>query len=129
MIRDDSLAMLRRRVVRSVLAFGACVQLLLLLGLPLLRPMTSAEWVSFFSLASLFLISVGGAVFVSRYPRLSVAAIGSGALICCYWYVRLALQLRGQPLALSGYFDIVNVWSFMLAMVAAITLPIAFLLV
>ena len=76
----------------------------------------------------LFLISVGGAVFLTRYPRLSVAVVGCGALICCYWYVGLALQLRGQPLVLSGYFDIVNVWSFVLAMVADMKPPIAFLL-
>ena len=129
MNRDDGLGTMRRRTARGVLAFGACVQLSLLLGLPLLRTMTATEWVSFCSLASLFLISVGGAVFLTRYPRVSVAVVGCGALICCYWYVGLALQIRAQALALSGYFDIVNFWSFVLAMVANVILPVAFLLV
>ena len=116
----------RRRVARVLLGLGALFQIFLIGGLPVSQ-MNSAEMDSFVSLAALFAVSVGCAVGLRRFGRESVATLTVGSIYAMYLMVRLPLAFRQQLSSAPAVSSPIQTISFVLALGALATLPIALL--
>ncbi|MDQ6771038.1 MAG: hypothetical protein M3Z54_13745, partial [Gemmatimonadota bacterium] len=100
----DTSGLRRRRAVRAVLSAAAVLQLSLLSGLPL-RDQSAGERQAFLTLATLFLLTVGGSVALRCRPTAATTALGIAAAYSVYGIGRVAWSMReviGTPGASAG---------------------------
>jgi hypothetical protein len=117
----------QRRLIlaRVILMLGAIVELLMMAALPL-DHLTATERQSAIALGAMFIVSLGAAVSLARYPRTAIVLLGAETLYSA-WAIasRAANHVQFPPQAAHEPFVPSMVFGFVVAAAAYSAIPIA----